>query len=51
METTQTDPASASLSPDQRQRFGRHLVLPLIGEAGQLRLSTAKVLCIGAGGL
>ena len=39
------------LSPGERQRYGRHLVLPQIGEAGQLQLRSAKVLCIGAGGL
>ena len=41
----------AKLAPDERHRYGRHLVLPGIGEAGQLRLKSAKVLCIGAGGL
>jgi len=51
METSQIDSGAQSLSPGQRERFGRHLVLPLIGEAGQLKLSSARVLCIGAGGL
>jgi adenylyltransferase/sulfurtransferase len=51
MDISETDSSLTSLSPDQRQRFGRHLVLPHIGEEGQLRLSSAKVLCIGAGGL
>jgi len=39
------------LSESERIRYGRHLVLPKIGEEGQLRLKAAKVLCIGAGGL
>jgi len=34
-----------------RQRYSRHLLLPEVGEAGQRRLKTARVLCIGAGGL
>jgi len=39
------------LTPDERERYARHLLLPQIGEAGQLKLQGAKVLCIGAGGL
>ncbi len=34
-----------------RARYARHLLLPEIGEAGQLRLSDARVLVVGAGGL
>ncbi|CAA9546753.1 MAG: Molybdopterin-synthase adenylyltransferase [uncultured Thermomicrobiales bacterium] len=41
----------ASLSPDQRRRYSRHLLIPEIGEAGQQRLLDARVLLIGAGGL
>jgi molybdopterin/thiamine biosynthesis adenylyltransferase/rhodanese-related sulfurtransferase len=40
-----------SLSPDELQRYHRHLILPNIGEEGQRRLKTARVLLIGAGGL
>ena len=40
-----------SLSMEQRARYGRHLNLPEIGEAGQLRLLDSKVLLLGAGGL
>lgn len=39
------------LRPDQRQRYARHLILPDLGEAGQIRLLDARVLLIGAGGL
>jgi molybdopterin/thiamine biosynthesis adenylyltransferase/rhodanese-related sulfurtransferase len=39
------------LDPSQRDRYSRHLILPDVGEAGQLKFLNAKVLCIGAGGL
>ena len=39
------------LSPEQRERYSRHLQLPEIGEAGQARLAAARVLVVGAGGL
>lgn len=39
------------LGPDQKDRYSRHLLLPEVGEAGQLKLLESKVLCIGAGGL
>jgi molybdopterin/thiamine biosynthesis adenylyltransferase len=39
------------LEPSQRDRYSRHLILPDVGEAGQLKFLNAKVLCIGAGGL
>ncbi|MBA3822963.1 MAG: ThiF family adenylyltransferase, partial [Ktedonobacterales bacterium] len=45
-----TDQAVA-LTPDQRKRYSRHLLLPEIGEAGQTKLLQSKVLLIGAGGL
>ncbi|WP_419944749.1 molybdopterin-synthase adenylyltransferase MoeB [Candidatus Poriferisodalis sp.] len=41
----------ASLSPEQRNRYQRHLLLPEVGETGQLKLGEAKVLMLGAGGL
>ncbi len=41
----------SGLSPQERRRYARHLVLPSIGEAGQLRLKTSRVLVVGAGGL
>jgi len=41
----------AGLSPDERIRYARHLVLPGVGEEGQERLKAARVLVVGAGGL
>lgn len=40
-----------ALSAEQSQRYARHLALPEVGEAGQLRLQRAAVALIGAGGL
>ena len=40
-----------SLSPEKRTRYSRHLLIPEIGEAGQLKLLDSRVLLIGAGGL
>jgi sulfur-carrier protein adenylyltransferase/sulfurtransferase len=39
------------LTADQRNRYQRHLLLPEVGETGQLKLLDAKVLLLGAGGL
>src|SRR5262245_38774512 len=39
------------LSDPQRSRYSRHILLPEVGEAGQLKLLESKVLLIGAGGL
>ncbi len=39
------------LSPDELARYARHIVLPEIGGAGQLRLRRAHVAVIGAGGI
>jgi sulfur-carrier protein adenylyltransferase/sulfurtransferase len=41
----------AGLDAPRRARYSRHLLIPEVGEAGQLRLLDAKVLLIGAGGL
>jgi molybdopterin/thiamine biosynthesis adenylyltransferase/rhodanese-related sulfurtransferase len=43
--------APRTLTPDQRNRYQRHLLLPEVGEEGQLKLLDAKVLLLGAGGL
>ncbi len=40
-----------SLNQQEKAQYARHLVLPEIGEVGQLKLKQAKVLVIGAGGL
>jgi len=40
-----------ALSPEQRSRYSRHLLIPEVGEDGQQRLLDARVLLIGAGGL
>src|SRR5579871_4660763 len=39
------------LDIEERQRYSRHLMLPEVGESGQAKLKSAKVLLIGAGGL
>src|SRR6185503_1230331 len=39
------------LSKDRLARYSRHLKIPEIGEAGQLKLMASKVLLVGAGGL
>ncbi|MCX6411816.1 MAG: molybdopterin-synthase adenylyltransferase MoeB [Actinobacteria bacterium] len=39
------------LDAERRRRYSRHLVIPEVGEAGQLALLSSKVLMIGAGGL
>jgi molybdopterin/thiamine biosynthesis adenylyltransferase len=39
------------LSPERRARYSRHLLIPEIGEEGQLKLLDARILLIGAGGL
>jgi molybdopterin/thiamine biosynthesis adenylyltransferase/rhodanese-related sulfurtransferase len=40
-----------SLDPGKRARYSRHLLIPEVGEEGQLRLLDSKVLLVGAGGL
>jgi adenylyltransferase/sulfurtransferase len=39
------------LTAEELQRYGRHLLLPEVGPAGQRRLKAARVLMVGAGGL
>ncbi|MCK6573037.1 molybdopterin-synthase adenylyltransferase MoeB [Myxococcota bacterium] len=40
-----------TLTAQERERYGRHLLMPEVGEKGQLRLLDARVLLVGAGGL
>ncbi len=42
---------AGELTPDEVERYSRHLIIPEIGALGQRRLKNAKVLVIGAGGL
>lgn len=39
------------LTPDELERYARHLSLPQVGVMGQRRLKNARVLVLGAGGL
>lgn len=39
------------LSNTEKQRYLRHLILPEVGEKGQLKLKNASVAIVGAGGL
>ena len=39
------------LGEDQRRRYSRHLLIPEVGEDGQLKLLDSRILLIGAGGL
>jgi adenylyltransferase/sulfurtransferase len=43
--------ARAPLTPDEVRRYSRHLILPEIGLAGQMKLRDSRVLLIGVGGL
>jgi molybdopterin/thiamine biosynthesis adenylyltransferase/rhodanese-related sulfurtransferase len=40
-----------TLDPERRSRYSRHLLIPEVGEEGQLKLLQSRVLLIGAGGL
>ena len=43
--------SDSGLTPEQRDRYSRHILLPEVGVEGQLKLLNAKVLLLGAGGL
>jgi molybdopterin/thiamine biosynthesis adenylyltransferase/rhodanese-related sulfurtransferase len=43
--------SGVQFTPEEMQRYSRHLLMPEITIAGQRRLKAARVLCIGAGGL
>jgi sulfur-carrier protein adenylyltransferase/sulfurtransferase len=40
-----------TFTPEQRERYSRHFLLPEVGVEGQQKLLDAKVLLLGAGGL
>ncbi|WP_309601841.1 HesA/MoeB/ThiF family protein [Sphingomonas sp.] len=40
-----------TLSDDELDRYARHIVLPQVGGAGQLKLKAARVAIVGAGGI
>ena len=40
-----------SLDAAKRQRYSRHLLIPEVGETGQMKLLDSRILLIGAGGL
>ena len=40
-----------TLTPEQRNRYQRHLLVTEVGEEGQLKLLDSRVLLLGAGGL
>jgi molybdopterin/thiamine biosynthesis adenylyltransferase/rhodanese-related sulfurtransferase len=43
--------APRTLDGSQRARYSRHILLPEVGEEGQQRLLSSRVLLVGAGGL
>ncbi len=43
--------AASGMTPEQRDRYSRHTLLPEVGVDGQLKMLNAKVLLLGAGGL
>ena len=42
---------NTEITPEEYQRYGRHIVIPEVGIEGQRKLKSAKVLVIGTGGL
>lgn len=42
---------TTTLTPQQKSRYSRHLLLPGVGAEGQQKLLDARVLLVGAGGL
>src|SRR6202050_1769366 len=49
--TTTTTEIPVKLSTDDILRCSRHLIMPEVGMEGQQKLKSARVLCVGAGGL
>jgi adenylyltransferase/sulfurtransferase len=48
--TRRADPTS-ELTREEQVRYSRHVLLPQVGEDGQRRLKSSRVLLVGAGGL
>jgi len=48
---TEVKPEAVTLNNDEVLRYSRHLIMPEVGMAGQLKIKAAKVLCVGTGGL
>lgn len=44
-------PKSLALTPEQVQRYSRHIIMPQVGSRGQRKIMESKVLIVGAGGL
>jgi len=42
---------SVALTPEQVDRYSRHIIMPQVGPSGQRKLMETKVLIVGAGGL
>ncbi|WP_340064957.1 molybdopterin-synthase adenylyltransferase MoeB [Ascidiimonas aurantiaca] len=40
-----------TLTPEDQERYKRHLLIPEVGESGQLKLLESKALIVGAGGI
>ena len=47
----QATEGTPALSNREVARYSRHLIMPEVGMDGQLKLKSARVLCVGAGGL
>ena len=43
--------STKTFTPEQTQRYSRHLIMPQIGSKGQRKLLESEVLIVGAGGL
>lgn len=44
-------PGSVALTPEQVNRYSRHIIMPQVGPSGQRKLMETRVLIVGAGGL
>ena len=46
-----TDSETTPMTPDQVNRYSRHIIMPQVGSVGQRKLLASKILMVGAGGL